>query len=616
MRHSARRLGLCLLFFAGIVCWAAGASQASPEPELAGQFALAGGLVVPGVQSLDDGQQVKAQIEADRVSPTAVAERMASQTHYERLAASTAARLAAEVFPTAVENPAGGLPSLGHIGKITRYIDSNAAAFVLARGGHGIVESFAPIAIKNSGGQFSPLDLALNRTADGFEPARSLVSVRIPKHIGAGVQLSRVAVSLTPVSAAGASLAAHEGVVDGASVFYANAEPDTDMLIKPTTLGFDASALLRSVRSPRQLEYRISVPSGATLAQDSTGAIQVLMSGSAIATILPPHAQDAADTDIPVSVRLRQHLLTLTVRTAAAQYPILVDPNVIEDRDTNESGKPSNWVYKHNPPICVGSNWCKFEYPNEYTIVQARAFKKSETASLSYSTQGDSRIYEATASLWGDMAGYPVEAAFQIFNSQKAVENGSELLWANTNFSSPNATIKGACTAGSCPNVDERGTENNSLVYGLATAGEGSCCGVTIALENAIVHIAQETGPALTLFTVEEVNGKLNVFSSGQKRWLGPHSNNAFEFQGHDPGTGISEFSVETSGGAWSEKRNLIAEKLCGGVQCEPFYDPVFGYVAGMPAGEHALLARVEDAAGFKAEIATPGLKVDATPRP
>ena len=76
--------------------------------------------------------------------------------------------------------------------------------------------------------------------------------------------LSESGLSLTPASAQGAPLGGSEGVVDGASVLFANTETDTDTVVRPTTLGFEASTVLRSVDSPQQLLYRVGLPTGAS----------------------------------------------------------------------------------------------------------------------------------------------------------------------------------------------------------------------------------------------------------------------------------------------------------------------------------------------------------------
>jgi len=57
-----------------------------------------GALVVPGVQELDGGQQIQAQLQARRLSPAAVAARVRSRTAFRGLSAARAAQVARELF--------------------------------------------------------------------------------------------------------------------------------------------------------------------------------------------------------------------------------------------------------------------------------------------------------------------------------------------------------------------------------------------------------------------------------------------------------------------------------------------------------------------------------------
>ena len=573
---------------------------------------LGAGLVVPGLQPLDEGQQLLAQQDAQQVSPVAVAERVASRTRYSGLTDAGAAKLAVELFPR-LDRSAGGLVSLGPIGRITGYPSSNAASVLLADGKHGVIESLVPIAVKNATGQHVPIDLGLSTTAEGFEPVRPLVNLRIPSRLAAGVQIGRTGVSLVPISATGGPLGGHEAVVDGAGAFYANTQTDVDTLIEPATLGFEASTILRSARSPRQLRYRIVMPRGGQIIQDAAGAVDVLIHGKPRVTILPPHATDAVGVDVPVSMKVLGNILTLKVQTTQAHYPILVDPYAIEDKDMAAEG--STWAFVHYPlsGCPYFTSWTETSGTNQLGIRQCKAFKSNEQASLNYSTQGESRIYEVTGEFSGDMYGYLVESTVHIMSSAKEFEAGSEVTWVGSDYNSPER-IFGACVKGSCPELDERGTANNSFDYGLATTGEGSSCCVFISMSNAVVHIAQEKGPEMSAATTSEVDGKHNVLA-GSGSWLGPHSGSAFEIKSHDPGIGLSGYALETSGGAWHEKENFKEGTRCGGVECEPTYDPVYEYVAGMPNGEHDLLGKAEDAMGLKAEITASSnvvLKVDS----
>lgn len=354
MRLAARRLGLCLLFIAGTACWSASASQAFSEPETAGQLSLAGGLVVPGVQFLDEGQQLRAQREAARLNPVAVAERMASRTRFSGFSTAEAVNLAGGVFQRAIDALAGGLPHLSGVREVKGFPTDSAASVVLSDGRRGVVESLEPIAVSDGGGRRVPIDLALRATPGGFASVSPLVGVELPRRAGDGVRLSGSGVSLVPLGGAGAPVGGAEGVLEGASVVYANTNTDTDTVLKPSTFGFEADTILRSDGGPRQLAYRVVLPGGLRLVQGAgAGAVEVLdRRGVAVATVLPASAVDAAGTAVPVSMSVSGDVLTLAVSEGAGyQFPILVDPYVITDKGLTleGSGKPTNWIYKQHP---------------------------------------------------------------------------------------------------------------------------------------------------------------------------------------------------------------------------------------------------------------------------
>ena len=160
---------------------------------------------------------------------------------------------------------------------------------------------------------------------------------------GAGLSISGV--SLTPVDAHGSTLGGSEGVMDGASVLYANTQTDTDMVLKPTPRGFSADALLRSVDSPEKLFFKVGLPEGASLeeAKDGSGAVNVVFAGRAIATVLAPSAHDSAGTPVPVSMSASGDILAVTVDqlSGSYQYPIAVDPEVID----TALDYPGNWTF-------------------------------------------------------------------------------------------------------------------------------------------------------------------------------------------------------------------------------------------------------------------------------
>jgi RHS repeat-associated protein len=578
---------------------------------------LGGGLVVAGVQALDEGQQLRAARAADLASPEAVAAREASRTRFSGLGTEQAVRLAREVFPSEVDGLSGGLGALPGVAEVTGFPSDRAASVVLSNGRRGVVESLEPIAVED-GGRRVPIDLGLSEAGGSFGPVAPLVAVRIPTRVGAGVQLARTGVSLVPVGASGVAVGGSEGVSDGVSVVYANTQTDADIVVKPTTLGFEAGALLRSVRSPRRVAYRVVMPRGGRLVQDpATGAVRVLVGGATVASVSAASAVDAVGTPVPVSTRVAGDILSVEVddQSGDVEFPIDVDPEIVDESlGLAGSGKTSNWVFKTSNT----SGWSEEVASSQLAILSKASWVSGENAVLTYSTRGDSRIYYFE----GDVSGpgtYASEESLHLVNSSKKVEAGAEKLLNSTKGAySGWFAVAGACTAGSCQKQSEKGSAENTAQYGVWTTGSSSG-GSMSKMSAAKVYIAQEVSPEMSVSTASEVAGKANVlFGSGS--WLGPHSGSGFEVKGHDPGIGLSHYTVETydTGGEWSESRNLQEENggaRCAGVQCEPSFAAVYGYVNTMPNGEYSLVGNVNDQMGLKGEISVASgvmLKIDS----
>jgi RHS repeat-associated protein len=571
-------------------------------------------MVVPGVQSLDEDQQAREQSEAERASPVAVAERVASQTRYSGLTEAAAAKLAAKTFPGAIDAPAGGLQRLPGLRKVTGFPTDSAASVVLSGGKRGVVESLEPIAVSDGSGGRVPIDLGLRGAPGGFVPRLPLVGVEIPRRAGDGVRLSGSGVSLVPLGGAGAPVGGAEGIVDGAGVLYANTSADTDTVFKPSTFGFEADTVLRSVRSPRQVAYRVLMPEGSRLAQGSgSGVVRVLdRRGMAVAAVLPASATDASGTAVPVSMSVSGDVLTLSVSEAAGyQFPILVDPYVVTDKGLTleGSGKPTNWIYKQHPE----SGW-KEEVGTGIKISRTTSYVSGEYGRIGYSVPAEAHIYEFEAEVSGEVpAKAPVEASMQLINPKEEVETGAERKWVGESPTGTN-TINAACQKSSCGASDERGDEGNSALYGAWTTGTGSCC-FHVSISKAAVSIAQEFSPKVYVDKEYEyvVGGLVNVLY-GSQAWLGPHSKSGFELKPSDPGIGVSRFTVEDTGHDWVETYAPLENKGCGGVVCPQRYEHVYVYNSKMPNGEDVLAGKVEDAMGLKGEIeGAPVIKVDGT---
>ena len=405
-RRLTRVLACCVTVIVGIFAWwgLSGSVGGSGARALADAGGVGNGdtpgvsldsLVVPGVQPLDDGQQAVDAQRARHSSASAYVARIRSRTEFEHLGSARAAQVAREAFPEVVDQPAGGPPQMPAGTKLARYVAPDAAQLELPGNRHGIVESMAPMARQTSPGHYTPIDLALTDSDGNYTPASSTVAVQIPKRLADGVRMSGNGVSLTPVDAQGNPLGGAEGSVDGASVLYANTLTDADTVIKPTTLGFEADTLLRSPESPDQIFYRVGLPQGASLVQAEHGpkVVRVVRDGVTIASVLPPNAQDAAGTDVPVSMAASGDKLTLSVSHIGDvfQYPISVDPEVFDEQVTGASA-PTRWKFGPFGAAHFTSSGWGFKSGPLY-LESTGTYNAGEYGFLTYQTQGESHIY-------------------------------------------------------------------------------------------------------------------------------------------------------------------------------------------------------------------------------
>lgn len=365
MRTGTRSLMVLLACcVVGLVISPAGASgEGSSSTGSDSSLSLAGSpLVVGGVQSLDEGQQALNAEEAQRSNPGAVAEREASRTKFEGLDTGQATNLASAAFPGVIDHPAGGPPPLTAGVRSLGFEAANVEQVKTGSGDVGVMQSTVPMATKTSSGAYVPVDLDLHGAGGGFEAANPLVSVRIPKHLGEGVQLPGVGVSLTPVDGQGTPLGGAEGEINGATVDFANTQTDTDTILKPSSLGIDVAALLRSAGSVEALYYKVGLPQGAKLVQATSGeSVEVVKEGAMIAQIKPPSATDAAGTPVPVSMVASNDTLTLSVKhnEGSYQYPIYVDPELSGYYQVWSGVVPANWEFNN-----AGGYWAE-SFTNE-----------------------------------------------------------------------------------------------------------------------------------------------------------------------------------------------------------------------------------------------------------
>jgi DNA-binding beta-propeller fold protein YncE len=579
---------------------------------------LGGALVVAG--SPVEPEEVQAQREALRFSSGAFAAREASETAYEHLDTAEAKVLARQVFPGLVNETAGGPPQLPAGARIVKMPAENVAQVLLAGGKHEVVESLEPIALETSPGHRAPIDLRPHAVGDTFELARPLVSLRIPKRLSEGVDLGGTGVSLTPVAANASPLSGSAGEVQGATVAYANTLTDGDTFVKATTFGFSAETLLRSVRSPRTLYFRVGMPAGARLvARRNDAGADVVDGGTTIATIAEPSARDAEGTSVPVSMSVLGDVLSVEVAQFAGRYrlPIVVDPTAGDPVFSNGYfNYKTEWHFVH-----TGGGFVAPEYPEgaSWTEDISSGHSSGEAGGLFYTTRGESQIVRSKAEgHWNDSGSHI--ANFVVLDAPK------EPYTEDYDYM-PEVTESGgwggyACAPElKCPEttVGTAPMENNNTAgYEQVATGSGEGHSGENTVTSASVTIEQKNGPELEFnkssATIRNEAGEYvpNVLYAGHETWLSPH-HGAFEVRAKDPGVGLSLYRVLTSG--WGDEKYYYDEGgWCSGIQCPEFNDQGYIYGTGMPDGEDGFEALAEDYMGLYKQIYPQKIKIDATP--
>ena len=396
---------------------------------------LSSSLVIPQASQLLEGQPAEEAEEAQRTTPEAVAARKESETKYEAQNSENVERLVNARFPLLTGQSDGGVPALPAGESITGFPSTYTAQVDLGQGHHGVIDSVTPLAIEQSAGRRVPIVLNPHEVDNVFEPTSPLVAVRIAKQLSGGVSVTRTGISLTPVDSRGTPLGGAEGLVDGSSVLYANTQDDEDTVVKPSTFGFDISTILRSINSPSTVFYRVGMPDGASLEQRNPGgAAQVVKEGVVLSTIAVPTAEDATGHPVPVSMSVSSNVITVTAKMVAEEfeYPILIDPEVI---DESRSFEPGVWAfYTDDPSIFHGSYSTDVREEGGKRIESSgptdtdntrEPFYNGDYGYFVYNTQGASRIYAFVASITEEQPETLIdEIALRKSNGEIEVGNG------------------------------------------------------------------------------------------------------------------------------------------------------------------------------------------------
>ncbi|MGA9875624.1 MAG: hypothetical protein WBQ21_07435 [Solirubrobacteraceae bacterium] len=600
-------------------------------------------LVVPGMRVIDGSEQ---QVDAERslhASPQAFFSRERSFTEFSHLGGTAAERVIGSTFPALIDQRDGGPPRLPAGERLLRYTASNIAQLALRGGKRAVVESLTPMSRRTTSGRLAPIDLSLEAVGHSYVPVSTGVSVQIPKRLSEGVRTPADGVSLTPVDPAGRPLAGGEGALDGAGVVYANTQTATDTVAKPTSMGFELSAILRSISSPRRLLYRVGLPAGGSLVQARPGGpVGVLSGGRLIGAVRPPDAVDASGASVPVSMRVQGDLLSVSVEGAATQdqYPLDVDPEYYTGEDRSLTGGVfpveeykggTNWK-----PIFTGAFSEATTYKESYScgpedwewcdqswyIEPTREYNGSEYVGLEYKTQGESTIYDLE--MWVEGENEPSQTKTEVeyrYGPENKGRNNHVVLSEGMKQERYKYEPL-SMTSGYFHNPLETPRGNDVKILD-ETAQHESSYGFWTWIWDARVYVAQEEsehpetestsacpecGFNKSSATIVTSAGSRTNALYGSGSWLSPYQG-AYEVTARDPGVGVS-FAAVSGAGMSAERFIRDDEGKCAGIQCVQEYSTPMTYNEKMANGDDQIEWFAEDAAGLHGySLAT--IKVD-----
>lgn len=335
IRSGRVRAGLAVAAAVCILLVSIGTSYAladEPEPP---PPAAAVGAPVPSTADIVGAYEAARRKEEERESeleePGFVAEREASRHAYADLSDAEAEALLKASFPEAFEalsaDPARYLSDA-----TLKEPLGDGDAVVRSDGKTALLEGSIPVETTDAEGELSKVDLDLEHTPEGFEPANPLVEVGIGTSADEGIEVGEEDLTLTQAGADATSVGRPLG---DKNVFFHEVEEgsDTDLLVSPTTSGVEMFDMLRSVDSPETLRFHVELPEGAGLQATSEGGAEVVAEDGTILYRIPrPVSTDAQGSEIPTTLEIEGSSMVVQVphREQEVDYPVLVDP-VIQD---------------------------------------------------------------------------------------------------------------------------------------------------------------------------------------------------------------------------------------------------------------------------------------------
>ncbi len=532
-------------------------------------------------------------------TPQAVAEREDSEYAYANLTAGQEASLLQDLFAPQLE-AIDADPARALAGVTIERLDSTTEALVTLDGAPALLESEVPLRAAEEDGDLRKVELGLEETPAGYEPANPLVDLSLPANAQDPIGIGDEGLAITPVG----TTAAPAAPIGEEDLLLPAAHEDTSYLLSPIAGGLELSAMLASRNSPEELDFDITLPQGASLRAGEGGGAEVVgTGGESIATITAPHAVDAQGTEVPAALAVEGNTLSILVphRELDLAYPLFVDPEFVEEIWTGfaDTSKLAYWHWSWSGVAgaedYIGRTSCIVTCWGNGLYVRARSgftYPAGSWGRWWFTPQGSttymSRVvlgpinYDAHGCTANEPHGY-----VGVWN-----DNGS---WVVRNNAFP---------SGWATSVDVGNLPPGSRTAFVGIHAESSSklnCGRDYRLGGASLYLKDTENPSA---------GTTSGYPTG---WVKAGTNFTVSAPASDPGVGLKKASLYPA-----QAVTQVKELGCDGHYSNPCpanYTFLFPTGAGsFDEGEKTVQFSTEDALGKPSNTHTWTMKVDRTP--
>jgi len=530
-------------------------------------------------------------------TPEATAEREESQLAYTDLTVGEEQVLLQSFFASQLAAIAAD-PSRRLAGVGIEEMRSPTEALANVEGEPTLIDSSVPLRAPDAEGKKSKVDLGLRETEQGYAPTNPLVDVQIPRGAGGQIEIGKngLALSLQGAVPKQATLTVEGGVL------APEAAEDTSLLLTPISAGLELSAMLDSRRSPEQIAFSVALPKGDELRAGADGGADVLdPKGEVAYRITAPRAVDAQGTALPVKLAVEGGMIVLTLahREMDVAYPILIDPEIVENwSGFTDTSKLNYWNWQYSGVgaedyigwrSCIVSCWGNGLYVrsrSNFTYPAASYGRwwlgaPNSTAYFRYVNLGPIHydVHGCTANqphgyigVWND-GGY----------------------WAAITNAYPSGYVEGFANGG-----EGFATGSRTIFVAIGAASNTNIkCGHDYALNGATLYLADPENP-----TVSALSG----IPSG---WIAQGTPFTVTVPVSDPGLGVKSAKLSSDLG---ESPQELGCSGSFGSSCPASHNFGFSVNAGsFPEGERSISASATDALGKFSNTQSAAVKIDRT---